>query len=195
MHIFTVSFFFIQRWAHAYRDATFHRAVDTNNGTEALNKARKYSYLPRRRSLTLSQVAALLIEEFLPDAFQKYLFQNFKQTAFNRVYNDFVPSHLQGRPRQVILHCLDRKSSSHKFQEDDIATVSGKAGEFTVQGKKESTQLTLEHQLECHHPPGQNINFLANTFLQCSNTKENGLGMIFPMSTCVNPTSVPILKH
>ena len=78
----------------------------------------------------------MLIEEFLPDAFQKYLFQNFKQTAFNRVYNDFVPSYLHGRPRQVILHCLDRKSSSHKFQEDDIVTVSGKAGEFTVQGKK-----------------------------------------------------------
>ena len=45
----------------------------------------------------------------------------------------------------MILHCLDRKSSSHKFQEDDIVTVSGKAGEFTVQGKKEYTQLTLEH--------------------------------------------------
>ena len=36
----------------------------------------------------------------------------------------------------MILHCLDRKFSSHKFQEDDIVTVSGKAGEFTVQGKK-----------------------------------------------------------
>ena len=68
----------------------------------------KYSHLPRRRSLTLSQVAALLIEEFLPDAFQKYLFQNFKQTAFNRVYNDSVPSYLHGRPRQVLLHCLHR---------------------------------------------------------------------------------------
>ena len=44
--------------------------------------------------------------------------------------------YLHGRPRQVILHCLDRKSSSHKFQEDDIVNVSGKAGEFTVQGKK-----------------------------------------------------------
>ena len=113
-----------------YRDATFHCGVDTNNGTEALNKALKYSYLPRHHSLTLSQVAAL------PDAFQKYPFQNFKQTAFNRICNDFVPSYLHGRPRQVILHCLDRKSSSHKFQEDDIVTVSGKAGEFTVQGKK-----------------------------------------------------------
>ena len=63
-----------------YRDATFHCGVDTNNGTEALNKALKYSYLPRHHSLTLSQVAAL------PDAFQKYPFQNFKQTAFNRIY-------------------------------------------------------------------------------------------------------------
>ena len=36
----------------------------------------------------------------------------------------------------MILHGLDRKSSSHKFQEDDIVTVSGKPGEFTIQGKK-----------------------------------------------------------
>ena len=52
-----------------------------------------YRYLPRRCSLTLSQVAALPIEEFLPDTFQKCLFQNFKQTSFNRVYSDFVPSY------------------------------------------------------------------------------------------------------
>ena len=33
------------------------------------------------------------------------------------------------------LHCLGQKASSHKFQEDGIVSVSGKAGEFTVQGK------------------------------------------------------------
>ena len=42
----------LQRWAHAYRDLDFHRSVDTNNGTEALNKVLKYGYLPKRRSLS-----------------------------------------------------------------------------------------------------------------------------------------------
>ena len=74
----------LQRWAHAYSDLSFHRAVDTNNDTEALNKVLKYGYLPKRRSLTLSQIVTLLLEQFLPDCYQKYLFQNFKLTSFNR---------------------------------------------------------------------------------------------------------------
>ena len=45
----------IQRWARAYRDQTFHNCINTNNGTEALNKALKYTYLPRaKRSTNLS---------------------------------------------------------------------------------------------------------------------------------------------
>ena len=70
-----------QHWAHAYRDL--------NNGTEALNKVLKYGYLPKRRSLTLSQIVTLLLEQFLPDCYQKYLFQNFKLTYFNRSYKTF----------------------------------------------------------------------------------------------------------
>ena len=125
----------LQRWAHAYRDLDFHRSVDTNNGTEALNKVLKYGYLPKRRSLTLSQIVTLLLEQFLPDCYQKYLFQNFKLTSFNRSYKTFVPSYLHDRPREVILHCLDRKSSCRKFRETDICEVENKTGEFLVQGK------------------------------------------------------------
>ena len=54
-------------WAHAFRDSVYYAAVDTNNGTETLNKALKYSYLPKRKSLTLSGIATLLIDRFLPD--------------------------------------------------------------------------------------------------------------------------------
>ena len=124
-----------QRWAHAYRDVSFHRAVDTNNGTEALNKVLKYGYLPKRRSLTLSQIVTLLLEQFLPDCYQKYLFQNFKLTSFNRSYKAFVPSYLHDRPRDVILHCLDRKGSSRKFSDNDIDELENKTGKFQVHGK------------------------------------------------------------
>ena len=59
-------------WAHAFFcDSVYIAAVDTNNGTEALNKALKYSYLPKRKSLTLSGIATLLIDRFLPDMWQK----------------------------------------------------------------------------------------------------------------------------
>ncbi len=51
-------------WAHAFCDSQYYAAVDTNNGTESLNKTVKYSYLPRRKSLTLSGIASLLIDRF-----------------------------------------------------------------------------------------------------------------------------------
>ena len=96
-------------WAHAFRDSVYYAAVDTNNGTEALNKALKYSYLPKRKSLTLSGIASLLIDRFLPDMWQKYVFQNYKLSIEYRAYSKDIPTYLQGRPRSVILHCLQRK--------------------------------------------------------------------------------------
>ena len=108
--------FVIQRWARAFRDDCFHECINTNNGTEALNKALKYTYMPRKKhSMNLSSIVSLLIETFLPALRQKYLFSNFEQSNLNHKYKDYVPSYLQNRPREVILHCLDRKASSARF--------------------------------------------------------------------------------
>ena len=117
-------------WAHAFRDSVYYAAVDTNNGTESLNKALKYSYLPKRKSLTLSGIASLLIDRFLPDMWQKYVFQNYKLSEEYRAYSKDIPTYLQGRPRSVILHCLQRKAKCHKFTENDIKTTDN--GTFQV---------------------------------------------------------------
>lgn len=61
----------LQRWERAYRDSTYHAAVDTNSGVEAQNKLLKYNYLPQWKQITLSEV---LVETFLPETYQKYLF-------------------------------------------------------------------------------------------------------------------------
>ena len=65
--------------------------------------------------MTLSNIATVLVEDYLPDAYRKYNFLNFQQTPHYRSYNDSIPIYLQGRPRQVILHCLDRKGSSNNL--------------------------------------------------------------------------------
>jgi hypothetical protein len=54
--------------------------VNTNNGIKAQNKLLKYSYLPKKKTMTLSGIFTLLIERFLPDIYQKYLFENFKMS-------------------------------------------------------------------------------------------------------------------
>lgn len=114
-----------QRWARAYRDQTFHECINTNNGTEALNKALKYTYLPRaKRATNLSGIVTTLVDTFLPALRQKYLFSNFEQSSANRKYKDSIPTYLHNRPKGVILHCLDRKATSSKFEPEDVSTTA-----------------------------------------------------------------------
>ena len=124
----------MQRWARAYRDSSYHAAVDTNNGTEAQNKLLKYSYLPKRKKLSLSSIIVLLVQEFLPDMHKKYLFENFKMTNNYRQYKDFVPNYLHDRPRSVIKHCLERKSNGQKYAKEDVSCIDNTNGTFQVKG-------------------------------------------------------------
>ena len=87
-----------QLWARAFRDRDFHAAVNTNNGTETLNKLLKYNFLPRKKAMTLSAIATLIVENFLPDTYQKYLFLNYKQSTQYRSYRSIVPEYLHGNP-------------------------------------------------------------------------------------------------
>ena len=76
----------------------------------------------------------ILIEIFLPDMYQKYLFQNYAMTTVYRPYNDNIPDFLRDRPRKVVLHCMDwmRKSSNEDIQTEHsdgrfkVASASGK---------------------------------------------------------------------
>ena len=84
--------------------------------------------------LTLSALVKILIEEFIPDIHHKYLLQNYKTSSSYRSYNDIVPPYLHDRPRSVIVHCLERKSNSRKFNVEDILTQDQQNGIFTIKG-------------------------------------------------------------
>ena len=134
-----------QMWARAYRDQTYHAAINTTNGVESQNKLLKYSYLPRRKNTTLSQLAKLLYEEFVLETHHKYLCLNYQMSETYRRYNDIVPDYLRERPRQVIIHCLEKKrSSSKKYTEDDVLTKDVKMGKLTIQGSGKV------HTIDCY---------------------------------------------
>ena len=76
-------FLYKQRWARCFRDDKYYGAIDTNNGTESLNKALKYSFLPRKKNMTLTGLVKLLTEQFLPDIHQHYLFDT--STTYLRI--------------------------------------------------------------------------------------------------------------
>ncbi len=66
--------------------------------------------------------------------FQRATTNIYQMTDTYRKYNDFVPEYLRGRPCQIIVHCLERKSSSRKYTEEDIQTEDTTQGIFTLQG-------------------------------------------------------------
>ena len=128
----------LQRGYHALNSGHDHSVIrhtiqlSTTNGVESQNKLLKYSYiLPRRKNITISRLATVLYEEFNPDIHHKYLFLNYKTSSSYRTYNDFVPHYLHGRPRQVIIHCLERKSSSRKYDQSDIISQDTIAGVYS----------------------------------------------------------------
>lgn len=156
--IVTIHFVSTQRWARTYRDQTFHEHINTNNGTESLNKALKHTYLPReKKATTLSGIVTTLIEIFLPALRQKYLFSNFEQSSTNRKYTDYIPLYLHNRPKAVILHCLDRKAASSQFEQEDITMTSEgilevKSGENTYIINFEDPSCSCPDWIQTHYP-------------------------------------------
>lgn len=84
--------------------------------------------------MTLSAAVTLIVEKFLPDSYQKYLFLNYKQSDMYRTYRSFVPSYLQGRPRSIVLHCLERRTKSLKYVSADVTVLDEASGKFEVKG-------------------------------------------------------------
>ena len=53
-----------------------------------------------------------------------------------RAYTTHVPGYLQGRPRNVITHCLAREEKARKkFSPEDITSADKETGIFSVRGK------------------------------------------------------------
>ena len=63
--------FTFQRWVWAYRQERFLVSVNTNNGIERLNESFKYQYLNDRNKSSLSGMIAMLVEDILPEKYQR----------------------------------------------------------------------------------------------------------------------------
>ena len=185
-------------WARAFRDKDYHAAINTNNGTESLNKVLKYNYLPRKKNITLSSMCAILIESFLPDAHQKYVCLNCMQSSQYRSYKSHVPDYLRDRPRSTVVHCLERKSKALKYGKEDI---EDKQGIFSVKGSNDKTHRVRfgiesdDGMPSCTCTDWQHGTSLVNTSLQYSTCKVDGHGIDFTQNISRARTSVLILSH
>ena len=71
--------FLFQRWAIAFRNEGFNVKVNTNNGLERQNQVFKSNYLLGHKSKSLSAMLTVLIEQYLPDNYNRYLVNKSKQ--------------------------------------------------------------------------------------------------------------------
>ena len=96
--------------------------------------------------MTLTGLVRLLVDQFLPDSHQHYLFENYRQMDIYRVPANVVPSYLKGRPRTLIKHCLVRKTKSNKFTHDSIHQndIPGSFDIIKDSGAKHTVSFALE---------------------------------------------------
>ena len=52
-----------------------------------------------------------------------YVLSNVQVSEWYRKYKDDVPSFLHGRPRNTVLHCLDRQAKGRKYDKADITML------------------------------------------------------------------------
>ena len=174
--------YLLQRWSRTYRDDTCHTAIDTNNGVEAQNKLLKYSYMPKQKSMTLSGIACLLVDQFLPDAHRNYILANVKVTEWYQCYKNFVPEFLRGQPRSVILLCLDRQTKARKYDAKDVTSTTSEGVLKLTKAMEASTLLILDVTqalLHAHVRTGFVGICHANISLLCSIMCQKGIGALF----------------
>jgi len=92
--------------------------------------------LPHRKNINLSHLADIIISNFLPDTYEKYLFQNLKMNPTYRQYRDQIPPYLHGQPPAFIKHCLHRQQKANrKFNANSVVSSDDVNGFFTVCGQ------------------------------------------------------------
>ena len=132
-----------QKWARAWTECNYHLNIHTNNGVESQNKVLKYSFLPRGKKLTLTEVFSIIIDRYLPSQKQSFVFANISQTSQFRLYKDNVPDFLHDRPRKVIIHCQQRELHSREYCADDIAADGEGKFEVSSAGRQLSVDFTV----------------------------------------------------
>nr|XP_047122448.1 uncharacterized protein LOC124805945 [Hydra vulgaris] len=99
----------IKRWCLAYRpdDIMFN---NTNNGTERLNEDLKYDDLANYKYCSLSEKLTVVIENFIPKHYRKYVELNVRYIEGYKKYNEGVPWYFRNRPKQLVNILLNNKS-------------------------------------------------------------------------------------
>ncbi|CAC5393005.1 unnamed protein product [Mytilus coruscus] len=129
----------LQTWVQAYRHNRFNVSVNTNNGVERQNKTLKYEYLQQKKSSTLRHLLSVIVDNFLPDSYKKYLQLNVSALNQHKTYAAEIPVFLHNRPRPTVDLCYKRLIDSQRLEKDDIDEIG--EGLFLVKSESDKNQV------------------------------------------------------
>lgn len=86
-----------------------------------MNSLQKH-YFPQKifvcgKSLVLALLIETIVRDFVPEKMQHYESPNYRYNANYKNYKTEVPTFLQNRPKQFILHCLNSITAACHIQE------------------------------------------------------------------------------
>ncbi|CAM4649087.1 unnamed protein product [Leuciscus chuanchicus] len=111
-----------ERWVKVFRNENLNVAVFTNKGVERQKEVLKHSYLKGHRNCSLSETLIVIMRDFLPKSYQKYIELNIKCSSGSRKYSGNVPCFLRDRPRIMAQHIMKRHQESLLFNARDITS-------------------------------------------------------------------------
>jgi hypothetical protein len=107
-----------------FLNRTFYNNVTTNNGVESQNNILKHSFLSRSSDKSLTGMLKVVIEQYLPNAYQKFIRYNIAFCSSSKKYNEIIPSFLHNRPHKYIKHVFTRfENAKEEFAESDIIKI------------------------------------------------------------------------
>ena len=81
---------------------------NTNNGMERINEKLKYEDLNRYVNLPISELLTIIIEEFFPRRYEKYVEMNDQFSSEFKKYQNEIPSYLWNQPRIIVEDILNK---------------------------------------------------------------------------------------
>ena len=95
----------------------------TNNGTERMKEDLKYDEFFGYKNCTLSALLQVLLENFSPKHYEKYVELNVRYTAGFSKYQEEIPQYWQNRSKWYVLNLLEKQSRVTTYMIDFIKTI------------------------------------------------------------------------
>uniref|UniRef100_H2YMA1 SWIM-type domain-containing protein n=1 Tax=Ciona savignyi TaxID=51511 RepID=H2YMA1_CIOSA len=115
-----------EKWVWAYRPNTIQILINMRNGVELQTQQFQHEMLMNQRQLTIGEMSSLLVDEFLPQLYNRYIECNvMSRTETVECLND-IPEYLRNRPHEFTLHCLQNMLVARDIPHAGIKKVDEK---------------------------------------------------------------------